>query len=142
MNLSITGLRAASITPVADQLDPGSGLSENCSVGSDVDMSLSSVYIEASQGKLDPTRGQTADMEVRYPHETSSNEDCSTSRNLQPEGNKVGQRNRRLGTRERGKRKRWRGRNENLEIVPEPPTGSYKYELTDTDLHGRMNIVR
>ncbi|XP_051127068.1 uncharacterized protein LOC127248655 [Andrographis paniculata] len=128
---------------IGDPSDPGSSLSENCLVGSDSDMSaVSSSNIEGSQGKVLLASAPNPDMEVRYPSETTSlKEDCSTSRSQEPEDSKAVQRNRSPGTGERGKRKRWRGRNENLEIVSEVLRGSSKHELsaatigcTNTDL--------
>ncbi|EYU44384.1 hypothetical protein ABFS82_08G048400 [Erythranthe guttata] len=127
------GLHVTSGKAVVDQLNPGSNLSENCSIGSDSDMSLSSVHIGGSQSKLDLTSTQIADMEVRYPHESiSSNEDCSTSKTRHPQGNKPVQRNR--SPMERGKRKRWRGRNENLEIVSEPSSDTDLNDCTKMDM--------
>ncbi|KAK4393310.1 hypothetical protein Sango_1801800 [Sesamum angolense] len=111
------GSQVTSEVAIADQSDPGSTLSETCSIGSDSDMSVSSAHTEGSQSKMDLVSTQNADMEVRYPCDTTSlNKDCSTSRTRRPEDKKVNQRNRSPGTGERGKRKRWRGRNENLEI--------------------------
>ncbi|KAK4416210.1 hypothetical protein Salat_2446500 [Sesamum alatum] len=124
-----TGLQVTSEVAIVDQSEPGSSLSENCSIGSDSDMSVSSAHTEGSQSKMDLVSTQNADMEVRYPCDTTSlNKDCSTSRTRQPEDKKVVQRNRSPGTGERGKRKRWRGRNEDPEIVSEALTGSCKHD--------------
>ncbi|KAH6760293.1 Ran-binding protein in the microtubule-organising centre protein [Perilla frutescens var. frutescens] len=120
-----SGLKAASGTENADKWEVGSSLSENCSIVTDSDTSVSSGHMEGSQTKMDPVSTQISDMEVRYPCETNSpSEDCSTSRVRQPEDNRAAQRNRSPGTGERGKRKRWRGRDENLEVASEILPGS------------------
>ncbi|XP_011099155.1 uncharacterized protein LOC105177636 [Sesamum indicum] len=124
-----TGSQVTAEVAIVDQSDPGSTLSENCSIGSDSDMSVSSAHTEGSQSKMDLVSTQNADMEVRYPCDTTNlNKDCSTSRTRRPEDRKVIQRNRSPGPGERGKRKRWRGRNENIEIVSEALTGSCKHD--------------
>lgn len=143
INLSMTELHVASGMANVDKWDPGSSLSENYSIGTESDMSVSSAHMEGSQSKIDLVSTQNSDMEVRYPFETTSlSEDCSTSRIRQSEDNKAVQRNRSPGTGERGKRKRWRGRNENLEIASEGLTGSAKHELGATDILGCTNVVR
>ncbi|KAL0382182.1 UNVERIFIED_CONTAM: hypothetical protein Scaly_0505500 [Sesamum calycinum] len=139
-----TGSQVTSEVAIVDQSDPGSTLSENCSIGSDSDMSVSSAHTEGSQSKMDLVSTQNADMEVRYPCDTTSlNKDCSTSRTRRPEDKKVSQRNRSPGTGERGKRKRWRGRNENLEIVSEALTGSCKHDDSKKSsmMHNASNRV-
>ncbi|KAL0343666.1 UNVERIFIED_CONTAM: hypothetical protein Sangu_1254000 [Sesamum angustifolium] len=139
-----TGSQATSEVAIVDQSDPGSTLSENCSIGSDSDMSVSNAHTEGSQSKMDLVSTQNADMEVRYPCDTTSlNKDCSTSRTRRPEDKKVSQRNRSPGTGERGKRKRWRGRNENLEIVSEALTGSCKHDDSKKSsmMHNASNRV-
>ncbi|KAK6128984.1 hypothetical protein DH2020_037272 [Rehmannia glutinosa] len=124
-----------------DQLDPGSTLSENCSTGSDSDMSVGSAHMEGSQSKTELLSTHNADIEVRYPCETTSfNENCSTSRTRQPEDGKVVQRNRSRGTGERGKRKRWMERNEDLETVSEVLSERCKHELSATNLLGCTNF--
>ncbi|KAK6128922.1 hypothetical protein DH2020_037326 [Rehmannia glutinosa] len=135
------GLHITSGMSNVDQLDPGSTLSENCSTGSDSDMSVGSAQMEGSQSKTELLSTQNADIEVRYPCETTSfNEDCSTSRTRQPEDGKVVQRNRSRGTGERGKRKRWMERNEDLETVSEVLSERCKHELSATNLLGCTNF--
>ncbi|KAL6551712.1 hypothetical protein OROGR_007866 [Orobanche gracilis] len=120
-----------------DQLDSVSSITENCPIGSDSDMSVGSTQMEGSQRKSELISTQHVDMEVRYPCETTSfNKDCSTSRARQPEDSKVVQSNRSLGTGERRKRKRWMGRDENLEIVSKTFSGRCKNELNTTNLFG------
>ncbi|KAL6553142.1 hypothetical protein OROGR_006984 [Orobanche gracilis] len=125
-----------------DQLDPVSSITENCSIGSDSDMSVGSTHMEGFQHRMELVSTHV-DMEVRYPCETTSfNKDCSTSRTHQPEDSKVVQVNRSRGTGERRKRKRWMGRDENLEIVSEAFSGSCKNELSTTNLFGSTHTVR
>ncbi|GFP96928.1 glucose-induced degradation protein 8 homolog [Phtheirospermum japonicum] len=103
-----------------DPVDPVSCLSENHSIGCDSDLSVGSAHMEGSQSKKELLSTQPVDVEVRYPCRTTSfNEDCSTSKTRHPEDSKAVQGNRSRGNGERGKRKRWRGRDENLEIVSE-----------------------
>ncbi|KAL3813608.1 hypothetical protein ACJIZ3_014876 [Penstemon smallii] len=138
---SDTGLQVTSGSLNVDQLNPGSCLSENCSIGSNSDMSITSGHMEGSlQSKVDVMSTQHAEVEMRYPCDiTSPNEDCSTSGTRQPEEKKVAQR-RRSGTGERGKRKRWRGRKEDLEFISEAFTGSVQHELSPTKVLGGTNI--
>ncbi|KAI3462759.1 hypothetical protein Pfo_019422 [Paulownia fortunei] len=133
-----SGLQVTSGISIVDQLDPGSSLSQSYSVGSDSDMSISSVHMEGSpETKIDRVSTQSADVEVRCPSNlTSLKEDCSTSGTRQPEGNKVMQRYKSPGNGERSKRKRWRERNENLEFIFEALNGSCKRELSATKLLG------
>lgn len=128
----------------ADKWEAGSSLSENCSIVTDSDMSVSSAQMEGSQIKMDPVTTQNSDIDVRYPGEANSlTEDCSTSRLRQHEDNRAFPRNKSIGNAERGKRKRWRGRDENLEIASEVFTGSCcKDVLGATALIGCTNIVR
>ncbi|KAK6116249.1 hypothetical protein DH2020_050045 [Rehmannia glutinosa] len=136
-----SGLHITSGMSNVDQLDPGSTLSENCSTGSDSDMSVGSAHMEGSQSKTELLSTHNADIEVRYPCETTSfNENCSTSRTRQPEDGKVVQRNRCRGTGERGKRKRWMERNEDLETVSEVLSERCKHELSATNLLGCTNF--
>lgn len=140
----MTGLHVASGTTNADKWEAGSSLSESFSIVTDSDISVGSAHMEGSQTKMDPVNTQNSDMEVRYPCETNSpSEDCSTSRILQAEDNRAVQRNRSPGTGERGKRKRWRGRDENLEVSSEVLTGSCcRDDLGATALLGCTNMVR
>ncbi|XP_057768950.1 uncharacterized protein LOC130988978 [Salvia miltiorrhiza] len=138
-----SGLHVASEMETADKWEAGSSLSENCSIVTDSDMSVSSAQMEGSQTKIDPVSTQNSDMDVRYPCEANSlSEDCSTSRVCQPEDNRAFQRNRSIGTVDRGKRKRWRGRDENFEVSSEVFAGSCcKDGLGATALLGCTNMV-
>ncbi|KAL8473154.1 hypothetical protein ACS0TY_030113 [Phlomoides rotata] len=119
-----SGLHVESGMENVDKWDSGSSLSENCSIGTGSDMSVSSLHMQCS------------DMEVRYPSDTTSlSEDCSTSRMHQPQDKKAVQRNRSPGTGERVKRKRWSGRNETLAIASEVLSGRCE-ELGATALIG------
>ncbi|KAL3646266.1 hypothetical protein CASFOL_011446 [Castilleja foliolosa] len=115
-----SGSHVTSGMAYVDPLDPVSCLSENRSIGCDSDLSVGSANVEGSRSKTELLSIQPVDMNVRYPCEsTSCNDDCSTSKTRQPEDSKAEQGNRSRGNGERGKRKRWRGRDENLEIVSE-----------------------
>lgn len=117
---------------LGDQLGPGSSLSENCIVGSDSEMSVSSGNMESSQGKIVLAPPHNADAEVRYPSDTTIlNEDCSTSRTQQLDDSKAVQR--------KSKRKRWRGRNDSLEMVSEVLRGCSNHELSSTASVGCPN---
>ncbi|KAI3904093.1 hypothetical protein MKW92_001010 [Papaver armeniacum] len=96
--------------------DPSNGSSLDCSINMDVALN---------------ERGGV-DVERRVAYETESNrEDCSTS---SPENFKNFQKNRGHGTGERSGRKRWRGRNEGLEVSPDISlTGTSKQKLSDRD---------
>ncbi|KAL0450330.1 UNVERIFIED_CONTAM: hypothetical protein Slati_1589400 [Sesamum latifolium] len=61
-----TGSQVTSEVAIVDQSDPGSTLSENCSIGSDSDMSVSSAHTQGSQSKMDVVSTQNADMEVEF----------------------------------------------------------------------------
>lgn len=61
---------------------------------------------------------QRTDVEVRYGNEpTNHHDDCSTSATRQPDKSRSLQRNRSYGTRERTRRKRWRGRHDTLDFI-------------------------
>lgn len=122
--------------------DPGSSLSENFSIGTDSGMSVSSLYMQGSDRKTDLMSTQNSDMEVRYPSDTTSiSDDCSTSRTHQPQDKKAVQRNRSPGTGERGKRKRWSGRNETLAIASEILSGRCEQQLGATALIDCTSMV-
>ncbi|KAL1564132.1 hypothetical protein AAHA92_06524 [Salvia divinorum] len=119
-----SGLHVASEMETADKMEAGSSISE-CSIITDSDKSVSSAQMEGSQTKLDPVSAQYSDMDVRYPCEANSlSEDCSTTRVRQLEDSRAFQRTRSIGTVDRGKRKRWRGRDETFEVASETFTGS------------------
>lgn len=139
----MTGLHVTCGIEKADKSEPGSSLSENCSIITDSDMSVNSVPIEGFQINIDSVSTQNTEMEVRYPCETNSlSEDCSTSRVCHPGDNRTLQRNRIPGTGDRGRRKRWRGRDECLEVSFEDFTGSCKDGLGSTTLLGCTNMVK
>ncbi|XP_047948515.1 uncharacterized protein LOC125194376 isoform X1 [Salvia hispanica] len=116
-------LHVATEMETADKWEAGSSLSE-CSIITD-SKSVSSAQMEGSHTKNDPVSSQYSDMDVRYPCEPNSlSEDCSTTRVRQLEDNRAFQRNRSTGTVDRGKRKRWRGRDETFEVASEAFTGS------------------
>ncbi|WOG93100.1 hypothetical protein DCAR_0312381 [Daucus carota subsp. sativus] len=92
------------------------------------DISQLAFSIEADADMICP---QTIDTEDRYPYETTSNhEDCSTSGTNQTGMSKVLQRNRGKGIAKRNKRKRWRGRQEDIEITPEVISGGCKQDFS------------
>ncbi|GER30870.1 unnamed protein product [Striga asiatica] len=129
---SCEGSLVTSGTENTGRLDPLSSLSENFPIGTDTDMSTptDNVHADSSQSKMEVLTTQHVDMEVRYPCETTSlKEDCSTSRTHQPEDSKVVLGNRCRVAGERGKRKRWRGRDEDLEFGSEGLSESCKHEL-------------
>ena len=143
ISLSTTGLHVATEMETADKWEAGSSLSE-CSIITD-SKSVSSAQMEGSHTKNDPVSSQYSDMDVRYPCEPNSlSEDCSTTRVRQLEDNRAFQRNRSTGTVDRGKRKRWRGRDETFEVASEAFTGSCcKYGVGGaTALPGCTNLVR
>lgn len=131
----MTGLHVTFGIEKEDKWEPGSSLSENCSIITDSDMSVSSVPMEGSQINIDSVSTQNCEMEVRYPCETNSlSEDCSTSRVCHPGHN---------GSGDRGKRKRWRGRDECAEVPFEDFIGSCcKDGLGSTALLGCTNMVK
>ncbi|KAE9607777.1 hypothetical protein Lalb_Chr09g0333751 [Lupinus albus] len=86
----------------------------HCNAGkhSDGETSFTNVDTDCSpEHNADLTSMRGIDVEIRYASETtSSHEDCSTSVSQQLGNPSVLQRRRLLGTGERSKRKRWRGR--------------------------------
>lgn len=140
----MTGLHATFGIENEDKWEAGSSLSENCSIITDSDMSVSSAPMEVSRINMDSVSTQNSEMEVRYPCEMNSlSEDCSTSRVCYPGDNITLHRNRSLGSGDRGKRKRWRGRDECLGVASEDFTGSCcKDGLGSTALLGCTNMVK
>lgn len=130
-----------------NQPEPGC-LSGTCS--SDVEygsgkhgaeISTNNYNMEVSETDIDVISAQT--IEERYPCEiTSNHEDCSTSGTNQPEFSKVLQKNRCQGIGERNKRKRWRGRHEDLEFIPEVVSGSSMQDLALFPAHICQNNNR
>ncbi|EPS68912.1 hypothetical protein M569_05856, partial [Genlisea aurea] len=100
-----------------DQLNHGSNTSPNSSFGSENDVSVTSDPVEDSQTKTEPVCNQRSSVEARYLCDAPAlNEDCSTSRTCKSKDNKVVvHRNHQTPSGERGKRKRWRGRNDDSE---------------------------
>ncbi|KAJ8764381.1 hypothetical protein K2173_006121 [Erythroxylum novogranatense] len=102
--------------------------SSNCSVEvdlatskhSDGEISISNACMHSSsESNVDMNNNQGTDIELRYVCESTSNcEDCSTSESQKPAIPKVLQRNRSYLTRERNKRKRWRGRHDEKDYIP------------------------
>ncbi|XP_026455829.1 uncharacterized protein LOC113356814 isoform X2 [Papaver somniferum] len=116
--------------------DPSNGSSLDCSINMDVQPCKDS---DGETSVCNPDSIGTQEMNVRggdverrVAYETESNrEDCSTS---SPENFKNFQKNRGHGTGERSGRKRWRGRNEGLEVGPDISlTGTSKQKLSDRD---------
>ncbi|XP_026445879.1 uncharacterized protein LOC113346630 isoform X2 [Papaver somniferum] len=116
--------------------DPSNGSSLDCSINMDVQPCKDS---DGETSVCNPDSIGTQEMNVRgvdverrVAYETESNrEDCSTS---SPENFKNFQKNRGHGTGERSGRKRWRGRNEGLEVSPDISlTGTSKQKLSDRD---------
>lgn len=98
----------------------------------DTEILMINSHMEVSTN-TDVMSTQNTDTEERYPCETTSNhEDCSTSGISQPEISNVLQRNRSRGIGERNKRKRWRGRHEDSDFIPEVISGSSKQDLNTT----------
>ena len=81
----------------------------------DGDSAISNVQVDGSPEKnSDVTSMQGIDFELRYaPELTIIHEDCSTSGSHQPENARVQQRSK-ISAGERNKRKRWRGRHDDM----------------------------
>lgn len=103
---------------------------------SDGDCSITNAHMDGSPEKsTDMTSMQGIDVDLRYACEpTSNNEDCSTSGSHHPENLRVQQR--RINTYaagERSKRKRWRGRHDDVGYIPSISSDeSSKQELSTT----------
>ncbi|KAI8542175.1 hypothetical protein RHMOL_Rhmol08G0118400 [Rhododendron molle] len=109
---------------------------------SDGESSITNAHMDGSpEISTDVVSMQYMDSEERYPFETRNNqEDCSTSDTNQLVISRVLQKNRSLGLRERGKRKRWRGREEELDVTPEVISGSSNQELSTATLSSTMPL--
>lgn len=109
---------------------------------SDGESSITNAHMDGSpEISTDVVSMQYMDSEERYPFETRNNqEDCSTSDTNQLVISRVLQKNRSLGLRERGKRKRWRGREEKLDVTPEVISGSSNQELSTATLSSTMSL--
>ncbi|GAB2282590.1 hypothetical protein Dimus_039555 [Dionaea muscipula] len=122
--------------------------SRNCSVEmdfgnskqSDCESSRSNTQLDGSEASTDTV--QDTDGEMRFPCETTSNlEDCSTSGSHQPKSLRISQRIRNPAFDDKRSRKRWRGRNYELDLnkVPfdeiMPKGGSEKHCTSDIIQH-------
>ncbi|KAM1529472.1 hypothetical protein ACFX1Z_018679 [Malus domestica] len=124
---SVSGVQSLSKSLKVDQPVIGHSPSRDCShevdygasKHSDGEISVSNDNLGGSPGKnSDVTSMQGMDIEMRYVCEPSStNEDCSTSGSHQPDKLRVLQR-RPSAPAERSKRKRWRGRQDDLDFTP------------------------
>ncbi|KAK2998496.1 hypothetical protein RJ639_023499 [Escallonia herrerae] len=133
------------------KVEPGCCVSRNwsevdsgTSKHSDGEVSINNSHMECSpENNANVLSIQNTDIEERYPSEPSSNyEDCSTSGTHHHEISKVLQRNRTPRTGERNKRKRWRGRHEELDFIPEVLSGNSKQELSATALLDSIDISK
>ncbi|XP_024932281.1 uncharacterized protein LOC107424773 isoform X2 [Ziziphus jujuba] len=144
---SPSGFQTLSKPLKVDQQLHGYWSSRDCSVEvdcsaskvSDGDSSITTPYMDGSPEKsTDMTSMQGIDVELRYACEpTSTNEDCSTSGSHQHENIRVQQRSRinTYAAGERSKRKRWRGRNDDVGYTPSVSSDeSSKQELSTTTL--------
>ncbi|KAK3010392.1 hypothetical protein RJ639_011706, partial [Escallonia herrerae] len=133
------------------KVEPGCCVSRNwsevdsgTSKHSDGEVSINNSHMECSpENNANVLSIQNTDIEERYPSEPSSNyEDCSTSGTHHHEISKVLQRNRSPRTGERNKRKRWRGRHEELDFIPEVLSGNSKQEHSATALLDSIDISK
>ncbi|OMO56684.1 hypothetical protein CCACVL1_26345 [Corchorus capsularis] len=98
-----------------DKQESGYSSSQDCS--HDVDYSGAKCSNSQTSGITDPSSMQGTDGELRYASEPANNlEDCSTSGSNQSENSRI-LRNRSHVTGERSKRKRWRGRHDDLDFI-------------------------
>ncbi|KAK9948881.1 hypothetical protein M0R45_004438 [Rubus argutus] len=125
---SLSGIESPSKSLKVDQSVAGYSLSRDSSHELDFGASKTSdgeVSISNDHGRGSPEKNsdvasmQGIEVEVRYASDSTSNhEDCSTSGSHQPENLRVPQRSRTNVSAERSKRKRWRGRQDDLEFIP------------------------
>lgn len=123
---SASGAQTLSKPLKADQPVLGSctsrdlSLDVDCSASknSDGDSTISNVQMDGSPEKnSDVTSMQGIDIEMRYaPELTTIHEDCSTSGSHQPENVRVQPRSK-INAGERNKRKRWRGRHDDMNFT-------------------------
>ncbi|XP_052196291.1 uncharacterized protein LOC127803806 isoform X2 [Diospyros lotus] len=140
-------------SPPASEMHIVSGYSSsrNCSVEvdcatskhSDGETSISNAHMDGSpEINADAVSMQDMNHREKFHSETRSNhEDCSTSGTQPPEIPRILQRNKSYGIRERNKRKRWRGRQEKLDLIPEVLSGSSKQELSTTTTLSSTNML-
>lgn len=122
----ISGVQTPSKPLKVDQLANSYCSSRDCSVEmdcsasktSDGDSCITNAHMDGSPEKsIDMTCAQVIDVEQRFSCEPSTNnEDCSTSGSHQPESLRTQQRSRAIAyaAGERSKRKRWRGRHDDV----------------------------
>lgn len=111
------------------QQDPAYCSSRDCSLEldcnagkhSDGETSVTNAHMDGSpENNTDVTSMQGVDVELRYASEpTNNHEDCSTSGSQQVENLRVLQQSRLHGNGERNKRKRWRGRYDDSNYMPD-----------------------
>lgn len=143
----ISGVQTFSKPMKVDQPAQSYCSSRDCSVevdcsaskASDGDSSITNAQMDGSPEKsIDMTSSQGIDVELRFSFEpTSNNEDCSTSGSHQPENSRVQQRSRTIAyaAGERSKRKRWRGRHDDVGYTPSISSDDCsKQELSTTTL--------
>lgn len=143
---SVSGVRTLSEPLKVDQPDPGYSSSRSCSLEvdcetnkhSDGESSISNAHMNNSpEINADVVGTPRTDVEIRYSCEPTGNrDDCSTSETHRPENSRVLQRHRSHGTGERSKRKRWRGRHDKHDYVPD-----VQQELTATTLAIGTNLL-
>ncbi|XP_034691516.1 uncharacterized protein LOC117918750 isoform X2 [Vitis riparia] len=143
---SVSGVRTLSEPLKVDQPDPGYSSSRSCSLEvdcetnkhSDGESSISNAHMNNSpEINADVVGTPRIDVEIRYSCEPTGNrDDCSTSETHRPENSRVLQRHRSHGTGERSKRKRWRGRHDKHDYVPD-----VQQELTATTLAIGTNLL-
>lgn len=143
---SVSGVRTLSEPLKVDQPDPGYSSSRSCSLEvdcetnkhSDGESSISNAHMNNSpEINADVVGTPRTDVEIRYSCEPTGNrDDCSTSETHRPENSRVLQRHRSHGTGERSKRKRWRGRYDKHDYVPD-----VQQELTATTLAIGTNLL-
>ncbi|KAK0604792.1 hypothetical protein LWI29_019524 [Acer saccharum] len=140
---SASGLQAVSKPSKVSQMESGNCSSGNCSLEmefstckhSDGETSISNTNMVTSpENNTDATSMQGSDVELRYASEpTGNHEDCSTSGSHQIESSRVLLRNRSHGTGERNKRKRWKGRHDDIDYNPDISlSGCNKPELSSS----------
>ncbi|XVE87146.1 hypothetical protein DITRI_Ditri18aG0093000 [Diplodiscus trichospermus] len=96
---------------------PESGCCSSRECSFDADCSSAKRSNSETSATTDPSSVQGTDAELRYASEPANNlEDCSTSGSHQSENSRL-PRNRSHGAGERSKRKRWRGRHDDLDLI-------------------------
>ena len=96
---------------------PESGCCSSGDCSLDVDYSSAKRSNTKTSATTDLSSIQGTDVELRYASEPANNlEDCSTSGSHQSDNSRL-LRNRSHGAGERSKRKRWRGRHDELDLI-------------------------